>query len=146
MAGKAHNISAAFRFWVEIDGLLVGGFSEVSGLSSETELEEYREGGLNGYVHHFPKGTKFSPIVLKRGITTASDLWDWYAAVTAGTITRKHGSVIMQNVAGLEMCRWNFFHAYPSKWNGPELSSMSNSVAIESIELVHNGLKAIFKK
>lgn len=146
MAGKRIEYTTAFRFLVEIKGLYVAGFTEVSGLQSEIELEEYREGGNNGYAHRFPKAIRYAPIVLKRGMTTSSDLWDWYESVRAGNVTRKDGSIIMQDGQGKEVCRWNFFESYPSKWSGPDLSSMSSAVAIESVEIVHNGLKTVFKK
>lgn len=140
------NLVGVFRFEVEIDGLLVGGFSEVSGLEAETEYEEYQEGGLNTYVHRFPKSTKFPPLVLKRGITNSSTLWDWYSDVVAGTVKRKTGAIILQDNKKDEICRWNFEGAYPTKWSGPSLSSTANDVAVESIELAHTGLKAVFKK
>jgi phage tail-like protein len=140
------DIIGAFRFAVEIDGLLVGGFTEISGLEAETEYDEYQEGGLNTFVHRFPKVTKFPPLVFKRGITTSSTLWDWYHDAVGGTVKRKTGAIILYNIQGREVCRWNFEGAYPTKWSGPALSSTSNDVAIESIELAHTGLKALFKK
>jgi phage tail-like protein len=138
------NVVGAYRFVVEIEGLEVAGFSEVTGIQAETEIEEYVEGGLNGYVHRFAKQTKFPMLVLKRGMTHDSSLWNWYADVMAGTITRKHGSVILKNQAGYEVVRWNFYDAYPVKWQGPELNASRSEVAVESMELVHNGLKAMF--
>lgn len=134
-----------FRFWVELDGMLVGGFSEVTGLQTEVELEEYQEGGVNGYVHRLPKAAKFTPIVLRRGMSSSSELWDWYAQVMAGTVVRKSGSIILQQISGEELCRWNFFDAYPVKWGGPDLNASQSDVAIETVELVHNGLKTIYK-
>ncbi len=66
----------SFQFLIEINGLITGGFSEVSGLQVEIETEEYREGGTNDYVHKLPKGTKYSNLVLKRGITDSDVLWN----------------------------------------------------------------------
>lgn len=132
-----------FRFWVEIDGMLVAGFSEVTGLQAETEVEEYHEGGVNDHVHRFPKVTKCPNLVLKRGIAGSAELLHWYESVVAGDITRKNGSVILMNSAGSEVWRWNFFGAYPVKWIGPELRSQGTEVAVETLELVHNGLKGI---
>ncbi|MEF3312942.1 phage tail protein [Paenibacillus sp. GYB004] len=143
---RVNDVNGAFRFKVELDGLLVGGFSEVTGIKSETEVMEYAEGGLNTHVHIFPKQTKYPRIVLKRGMTQSSELWDWYDGVAAGQVKRKSGSIILHNQAGKEICRWNFFDAYPVKWNGPDLNASTGSVAIESIEIVHTGLKTIFSK
>ena len=127
---------------VEIDGLLVAGFSEVSGLSAETEVHEYAEGGLNQYVHRFPSHTRFAPIVLKRGLTLTNDLWNWYADVIEGKIKRKNGAIILFDPTFLEFRRWNFYEAYPIKWTGPDLNATSSEIAFESIELAHNGFKA----
>jgi phage tail-like protein len=143
---KPHEIGGAFRFAVELDGLLVGGFTEVSGVQAETETMEYAEGGLNSRVHILPKQTKFPRIVLKRGLTQSSELWDWYEGVMKGSVERKSGAIILGSYAGKEICRWNFFDAYPVKWVGPELNATGGTVAIESIEIVHNGIKAIFNK
>jgi phage tail-like protein len=125
---------------VEIDGLLVAGFSDVSGLEVQTDVEPYHEGGVNDYEHHFIKGTKSPKLVLKRGMTGSRELWDWYDDVTAGTIKRKNGSIILLNEAGEEACRWNFYNSFPIKWMGPELKGSQSNVAIETIEIVHNGL------
>lgn len=135
--------TGSFRFWVEIDGLLVAGFTEVSGLQSEVEVEEFREGGVNEYVHMLPRITKYPNIVLKRGVTSSDNLWSWYEKVTEGNINRKNGSIILLSQQGLELWRWNFFEAYPVKWVGPELKSSSSEVAVETLEITHKGLKGI---
>ena len=128
---------------VELDGMLVAGFSEVTGLSVETELEEVPEGGVNHYVHRLPKQTKLQPLVLKRGVTVTNELWTWYYGVINGSVVRKSGSVILFNEKDQELRRWNFYDAFPFKWTGPELNATNSAVAVESIELAHNGLKAV---
>ncbi len=130
-----------FRFQVEIDGLLVAGFSQVLGLEAETEVETYHEGGVNAYEHQLAKITKYPRLVLKRGLTDSTELWTWYQNVILGTIERKSGSIIMLNPAGEEFCRWNFFESYPVKWVGPELSASVSEVAIETLEIVHCGFE-----
>ena len=140
-----HKVNGAFRFVVELDGMLVAGFSEVQGLESQIEYEEIREGGVNGYVHRLPKGVRNSSLVLKRGLSSSQELWNWYSQSSLGTVTRKSGSIILYKQDGLELCRWNFFDAYPTKWSGPSLNAATSDVAIETIELVHNGIKAIFR-
>ena len=131
----------SFRFLVEIQGLIVGGFSEVSGLQAETETEDIREGGVNDYVHKLPKITKYPNITLKRGITDSAALWNWHQDVVNGIIKRKSGFIILLDGEGNEKWRWSFERAYPVQWTGPELSADSNTVAVESIELAHNGIK-----
>lgn len=130
---------ASFRFLVEIGGLVVGGFSEISGLQTETEMEEYREGGVNDYVHKLPKNSKYLNLTLKRGLTDSTVLWTWYRAVVAGTIQRKDGSIILLDASGAEKWRWNFVQAYPIKWVGPDLKADGNAIAVETLELAHNG-------
>jgi len=136
-------VVGAYRFMVELDGMLVAGFSEVSGLSVETEVEEYPEGGLNQYVHRLPARTKLVPILLKRGMTLSNELWSWYADVVEGKIARKSGSIILYDERDQEFRRWNFYDAYPTKWTGPELNAAASEVAVEQIELTHNGFKMI---
>lgn len=137
------DVTGVFRFMVEIDGLLVGGFTHVSGLEAETEDEEYVEGGLNEYVHHFPVRTRYPKLVLKKGFTSSNELWDWHEQVMSGKACRKSGSIILLDGKGHELCRWNFYDAYPVKWIGPDLDSVSSRIAIETLEIVHNGIKAI---
>lgn len=135
------KVYASHRFTVELDGLEAAGFSEVGGLTIETELEEYREGGVNHYVHRLVKHTKQQPLVLKHGITLSTELFEWYMAVTEGHIERKNGAIVMYDEYNEELRRWNFFDAFPYKWVGPDLNASRSEVAIETLELVHNGFK-----
>jgi phage tail-like protein len=133
----------SFRFSVEIDNIIVASFSEVRGLQIEVETEPYREGGVNDFEHAFPKGIKYEHLVLKRGIAGFSALdifYYWYLSVMNGIIVRKIVTVILMDSAGNERRRWSFKGAYPVKWTGPELKADSNTIAIESIELVHQGI------
>jgi phage tail-like protein len=132
-----------FNFFIEIDDLIVGGFSEVSGLQAETEFEEIREGGVNDRVHKVPKVTKYPNIVLKRGITDSDVLWKWHQDVVDGKIRRKGVYVALLDAEGLERWRWSFIDAYPVKWVGPDLRADGNLVAIETLELAHNGIKKV---
>jgi phage tail-like protein len=131
----------SFRFLVEINGLIVGGFSEVSGLQAETKIEEIREGGVNDYVHKLPKITEYLNISLKRGITDSDELWKWHQDVVNGKVERKTVSVILMDSERNEKWRWYFEHAYPVKWTGPDLKADNSAVAVETLELAHNGLK-----
>lgn len=130
-----------FNFLVEIEGLVIGGFSEVSGLSVETVVQDYQEGGQNEYVHKLPGPARYpSNLVLKRGLTDIQTLWTWHQEVMTGKITRRNGTVYLLDQQGQQAMWWNFKEAYPVKWSGPELRADSNAVAVESIELVHRGL------
>ncbi len=129
------------RFRVEIDGLIIAGFSEVSGLQLETETEEYREGGVNDHVHKLPKISKQTNISLKKGITDSDDLWKWYRETVSGNIERKSGCIILIDSEGNDQWRWEFEDAYPVKWEGPALNAGSPATAIETLDLAHNGIK-----
>jgi phage tail-like protein len=135
----------SFRFWVEINSVVVGGFSEVSGLQSEIEIETVEEGGINNYVHKFPKKAKSSNIILKRGITDSDDLWKWHEDILSGKMERKSMSIILFDNERKEKWRWGILEAYPVKWTISELKADSNTVAIESVEFVHNGITKVGK-
>jgi phage tail-like protein len=132
-----------FRFLVEIEGLVAGGFSEVSGIQAEIETEDYQEGGVNGYVHKLPKGMKYPNLVLKRGITDTDALWKWYQSVVEpnARIERKPIRIILLDAQGEEKIGWRCLQAYPIKWTGPDLKGDASSVGIESLELVHCGIQ-----
>ena len=132
-----------FRFLVELEGLIVGGFSEVSGLQAETEIETIEEGGVNNYVHKLPKKTKYPNIVLKRGIIDSNKIWKWHQDVVNGKTSRKSGFIVLLDSMGNEKRRWRFNQAYPVKWSGPELKAGGNDVEVESLELVHEGISSV---
>lgn len=131
----------SFRFLVEINGITTAHASEVTGLQIETETETYEEGGVNGFVHHLPKRTKYQHITLKRGITCRDEMWEWYEGVISGRLERKSGAIILMDTEGNAIWCWNFEGAYPVKWVGPELKADSNTVAFETIELAHQGIR-----
>ena len=129
-----------FNFRVEIDGIAVADFREATGLESDTAVIEYRT-GADRYVRKLPGLTKFANIVLKRGVTQNNELWNWRRSVLEGKVERKNGSIILLEEDGTEVVRWNFRDGWPSKWIGPELNAQSNDVAIEAIEIAHEGLE-----
>jgi phage tail-like protein len=132
-----------FRFKVEIDGLLVGGFRECSGFGSNTEPIEYREGGDNTTPRKLPGLTKHNNITLKWGLTDSHILYDWYRNIVDGRIERKGGSIILFDLEGNEKVRWNFENGWPTKLDGPNLDATANDVAIETLEIAHEGIKKV---
>ena len=130
----------AFNFFVEIQGIISGGFSEVSGLQAETETQEYAEGGLNQFVHRFAGRTRYPPLVLKHGLTSLDGLWSWHQKVIQGKVTRLNGTIYLLNEMRLPLIWWNFKNAFPTKWVGPDLRAGSSDIAFESVELAHQGL------
>jgi len=141
-APKRSDPYQGFNFLVEIDGVTVAGFSEVSGLNSETAVIEYREGSdRRNSVRKIPGLTKFSNIVLKRGITTDRTLWNWRKAVIDGAVERLSGAIILLDAERTPVVRWNFREGWPAKWEGPTLKAAGNEVAIETLEIAHEGLE-----
>lgn len=143
MAQTAQRVDpyANFNFLVEIDGIIRAGFREVSGLDSTVEVHEFREGGDNTTMRKLPMKTKFSNIVLKWGLTDDMQLYNWHADVVQGNIQRKHGSIIVLDRQGNQKVRWNFYNAWPSKYDSANFNAEANDVAIESLELAHEGLE-----
>jgi phage tail-like protein len=101
------------NFIIEIEGLLVGGFSECSGLEAETEVIDYREGGVNDYIHRFAGGTRYPPLVLRHGITSSDGLWRWYQMTAAGQVVRRNGTIFLLDKAHDAAIQWNFKDAFP---------------------------------
>jgi len=140
LLGVRNDPYHAFKFFVEIEGILAGGFSECTGLLVETEFFDYREGGQNDFVHRFAGPTKYPPLILKHGLTMIDGLWSWHQDVTQRIIKRKNGSIYLMNKQGIPVMWWDFKDAFPVKWTGPDLRAESGAVAFESIELTHRGL------
>jgi phage tail-like protein len=133
---------AVFNFRVEIDGIVVGSFTEVSGLDSETDVIEYRTGDMrmNSSVK-LPGLTKYPNIVLKRGLTKDLSLWQWRKAVVNGQTDRRNGVIILMDESRADVMRWQFRNGWPAKWEGPDLDASSSEVAIETLEIAHEGLE-----
>lgn len=137
--GQRNDPYQVFRFKVELDSVIQAGFSECSGFQVETEVEPFREGGRNEFVHLLPKGSKFANLVLKHGITDSELLWNWHRDVVNGRVARKMVNVLLLDAQGHERWRWTFQDAYPVKWTGSDLKADGNAVAIETLELAHHG-------
>ena len=134
----------AFQFTVSVgtrNGTqVIGGFSDVSGLTAETEVETLRVGGLNNAEVMLPGPTKFpSRLILKRGLGDPAMLWNWYLKIIGGAIKREDVTVELRSSDGQQQSAWTFSEACPVKWIGPELHAGTSAVAFESIELVHKG-------
>ncbi|HKF45638.1 MAG TPA: phage tail protein [Thermoanaerobaculia bacterium] len=129
------------NFRLEIQGLAASQFSECNGLTSEVEVIEYRSGGQINTVRKIPGLRKFPNLTLKRGITKDRELWEWHKTVLDGVTKRRDGSVVLLNAAGSEVLRWNFRQGWPTKYEGPALNASSDEVAIETLEIAHEGLE-----
>jgi phage tail-like protein len=131
-----------FNFLVEIDGIVRAAFHEVSGLDSTIDVIEHREGN-DPVMKKLPGFPKYSNITLKWGIASDTDLYNWHRQWVIGdpAATRRTGSVVLYDRQGkTEQARWNFVNAWPAKWTGPTFNAESNDVAIETLELAHEGV------
>ncbi|MCP4304296.1 MAG: phage tail protein [bacterium] len=118
----------------------VGGFSECTGLEMSLEVEDYMEGGNNGTVLKFPGRVKWANITLKKGLTNNTVLWDWFYDFVEGRGKRKDGVITLQNEKHEPHTAWGFRHGLPLKYAGPQLNAGQSNVAVESIEIAHEGL------
>ena len=129
-----------FNFLVEIDGITRAAFHEVSGFDSTIDVIEHREGGENTTPRKLPGMTKHSNIVLKWGLADDADLYNWHRDAVNGRVQRRNGSIVLLDRQGQERMRWNFVNAWPAKWDGPDFNAEGNDVAIETLELAHEGI------
>ena len=132
----------SYRFLVEVDRVQWGGFSRVKGVSAETKVESYHEGGVNEYEHKLATMTTYANLVLEHGLADTTRLWDWHRHVVEGRVQRRTLSVILQDEAGHEVKRWHADEAYPVKWSIADFEATSAQVLVESVEFAHHGVRA----
>ena len=125
----------AFRFRVEIQGIQSAGFMECSAVSSHLEVVEYREGADDIHVRKLPGKVSYPDITLKWGMTTDQALYNWHLQAVQGNLQRQTGSIIQLDDTGTEQVRWNFFNAWPSKWEGPAFNAKGNDLSINTLTL-----------
>ncbi len=125
------------QFTLEIGGVELARFQAVSGLNWETEVIEYKDTTKEGKVviRKRPGQTKYPDVTFKRGMSADGALLKWYQTVMDGKVERKEGSIVVYNLAGTEIDRWNFEGAWPSKWSASDLEAGSDSVMIEEVTM-----------
>jgi phage tail-like protein len=131
----------SMKFVVEIEGIATSAFLAVSGIEADVAVVDYRPGNdkVPG-ARKLPGEAKFSNIVLKRGMTSDLSLWNWMRETLEAQVSRRSMSVVLLNDAGEEVMRFNFKDAWPVKWSGPNLNADGSDVAIETLEIAHEGL------
>ena len=125
-----------------LDGA-VGRFSECSGLELTIPVEDYREGGNNAAVLRFAGRATWSNLTLKRGVAGNRDLWDWHFSFIEGRGKRRDGVIALLDAARQPRQVWYFRRGLPVKFSGPSLNATQNSIAIEAVEIAHEGLQQI---
>lgn len=129
----------AYYFEVEISGTVYP-FKSCSGLKVESEVIEYQEGGSTGNTRKLIGVTRWPNLRLTRAFTGDRLLYDWYKATKKPNPGRINGHIRMFDNRGTEIAAWKFVNGFIAKWEGPELDATKNEIAIESIEIAHEGL------
>jgi len=132
----------AYNFLLELGGIVEAGFQEVSGLDATIDSVDYREGNQDLTIRKLPGLVKYSNITLKRGITVDNQaIWDWHETSAKGTTDRIQVAIVLVDIDGsTPKVRWELTEAWPLKWTGPSLNASSSAVAIETLEIVHEGI------
>ncbi|HKZ48222.1 MAG TPA: phage tail protein [Thermoplasmata archaeon] len=142
--GGRNDPLPSYRFRVEIEGVEAGQFASVEGLSCETEVIEYREGGDSNMIRLLPGLTRCGPVTLSKGLTADSVLWDWYNQMVQGDLQRRSMSIIVMDYKGNEARRYNLFECFPVSYKLGEFDAGNNdkmpliekiTLAVERIEL-----------
>ena len=134
-----HGVNLQFE--VAIEGQLLGNWTKCDGLGVEYEVQEYQEGGENGFVHRLPGRRKYTNVKLTRPIDKGSARVAAWVSSIGVEVKRQTGKITVRDATGSELGTWNLEGVYPVKWNGPSLDVAGNQVAIETLELAHNGFR-----
>ncbi len=130
-----------FNFEIKVDNIDSGAFSECSGLTVEWDSVDYREGTDGPLTVRKLTGLhKLTNITLKRGYTKNLDIWAWHINQTNGKVDRRNVTITLRNEAREAVMRWHADAAWIKKIEGPSFKAAGNEVAIESLEIIHEGL------
>jgi phage tail-like protein len=140
-----HDPLRNFRFRVEIDGIAIAGFSEVAIGETAIDVVDYREGNEPTHVRKLSGLTKYGNVVLKRGVSTSLDLFDWIRQIVAGNIAsnRRTVVIVVLDESGVEMARYVIREAWPAKYHPGDLNAKGNDVFVETLELANEGIDRV---
>lgn len=138
---NVHDPFFSYNFWVEWDNIVHAGFQECSGLNLTRAAKTYREGTDTRLdSRQIPGLNSKGNITLKRGMTNNDEMWQWHSNLFGGQTDRRNLSIVLTNDVGVETMRWNLTNCWPTTWTGPDMNATSDELAIESIELVYEGI------
>lgn len=132
-----------FRYKVEIDGLDAGGFSEVSGFDLSIDVMEYREGDGVQTPMKMPGLRRYSNIVLKQGLADSMVLYDWITTAVDGAVERKTITITLLDEEESPAASWQVINAWPTRYTAPDFDANASEVAIESLEIAHEGMTRV---
>lgn len=130
----------SFNFRVEIDEIARAGFSEVSGLTADGDPTDYREGTDPLHVRKLVGLRKFPAVKLSGGYTHDDSLWQWHKNILNGEPDRRQVTIVLRDEAGADVMSWHLDNAWINKIEGPSFKANGSEVAMQSLELVHEGL------
>ncbi|MCH5337233.1 MAG: phage tail protein [Acetatifactor sp.] len=132
-----------FRYKVEIEGKEAGGFSEVSGFDATVEVIEYREGDMVQTPLKVPGLKKYGNITLKQGVTTSKVLYEWITAGINGPVERKTVTITLLDDEEKAAASWQVINAWPTKYTAPDFNATSSEIAIDTLEIAHEGMTRV---
>jgi phage tail-like protein len=136
MPGTRNDPYRNFNFTVEIEGMPSSSFSEVVFPSSTIGVVEYREGGdKTSSSRKLPGRVHYGNVVLRRGVSQSSELWDWWKAVRDGTLDRRNGVIVLLDSERTEVRRWSFTGGWPCRYDVSPLAGRGEETVIETLEL-----------
>jgi phage tail-like protein len=130
-------------FALEVNGQEIAHFMECSGLKTTSTVFEIEEGGMNGMTHKRPGQSKWDNIVLRFATNASQELLSWrdeFLQDQFGSRPTNSGSIIMYDNERNEIRRYSFTNCWPVSWEGPQLNSGSSELAVETLEIAHEGL------
>lgn len=132
-----------FRYRVEIDGLDAGGFSEVTGFDASIDVMEYREGDMVQTPYKIPGLKKYGNITLKKGLTDSLVMYEWLITGVDGPVDRKTITITSLDESEQPVASWQVINAWPIKYTAPDFNATSSEVAIETVEIAHEGMTRV---
>lgn len=143
------DLPTASRFLFELDGVEIGVFREIQGLQVTVAVEEFREGGQNGFSHRVPGRMTWPNVVFKRGVTQGNALFDWLNkssgegfAANGNKLGRSTGAITALDHVGTRLRAWELIDVFPVRWKGPDFSVESRDPLEEELEITHHGFRA----
>lgn len=134
----------SYNFKLEIKGVTQGHFTECSGLGVRVENIKYREGGLSQVVRQIPGQVEYGEITLRYGLTSSTELWDWFMKAVEGEVERRNVSIVMVDSDGATpVLQWDLIDCWPSEWRGAGLNALDREIAIETLTLVFETLNRV---
>lgn len=134
---------AGHYFALELNGDQVAHFLECSGLKSTATVFEIEEGGMNGMTHKRPGQSKWENIVLRYATNISMTLLEWrdqFLQDQFGSRPDNSGAIVLYDNSGTQIRRYSFHSCWPVSWEGPQLNAGASELAIETLEIAHEGL------